>query len=156
MPTRLVCAFVVAAVLTTLAPAVAPPGSLDARHIRVLLRRLDSESFRTRLRADTELRAMGKGVLPLLRAEHERTDSLEVRDRLTVMIHDLTIDERVGQLVKLLGDKDALNRARADYALRHAGAGVVPLLKKEMRPELGGEQRKQMEKIITEMTPRTR
>lgn len=156
MPTRLVCAFVVAAVLTTLAPAVAPPGSLDARHIRVLLRRLDSESFRTRLRADTELRAMGKGVLPLLRAEHERTDSLEVRDRLTVMIHDLTIDERVGQLVKLLGDKDALNRARADYALRQAGASVVPLLKKEMRPELGGEQRKQMEKIIAEMTPRAR
>ena len=156
MRTRQICALVAAAVLTTLATAVAPPGIPDAEQVRVLLRRLDSDSFRTRLRADNELRGMGKGVLPLLRAEHERTDSLEVRDRLTNMIHDLTIDERVGQLVKLLGDKDALNRTRADYALRQAGAGVVPLLKKELRPELGGEQRKQMEKIIAEMTPRTR
>ena len=156
MRTCLICAFVAIAVLTPLAPAAAPPGSLDAKHVRVLLRRLDSDNFRTRLRADNDLRAMGKGVLPLLRAEHERTESLEVRDRLTVMIHDLTIDERIGQLVKLLGDKDALNRTRADYALRQAGAGVVPLLKKEMRPELGREQRKQMEKIIAEMTPRGR
>ena len=152
MPTRLACAFVVAFV--TFAPAAAPPTGPDARHVRVLLRRLDSDHFSTRLRADDELRAMGKSALPYLRAELGRTKSAEVRDRLGVMIRDLTIDERVGQLVELLGDKDARMRARADYALRQAGAGVVPLLRQEMRPELGGEQRKRIEKIIAELTPR--
>jgi hypothetical protein len=153
MPSRLACTFVVA-IMTSLAPAAAPPAGPDAQHVRVLLRRLDSDHFSTRLRADDELRTIGKGVLPYLRTEHERTQSPEVRDRLAVMIRDLTIDERVGQLVKLLGDKDAQMRARADYALRQAGAGVVPLLRQEMRPELGGEQRKQIEKIIAELTPR--
>ena len=152
MQTRLACAFVVA--LATLAPAAAPPNGPDAKHVGVLLRRLDSDRFSTRLRADNELRSMGKPVLPHLRAEQARTKSPEVRDRLTVMIRDLTIDERVGQLVKLLGDKDARMRASADYALRQAGAGVVPLLKKEMGPALGGAQRKQIEKIIAELTPR--
>ena len=151
MPTRLACAFVV--VLTGLTPAAAPPPGPDAGHVRVLLRRLDADAFSTRLRADGELRAMGKRVLPLLRAEQARTDSAEVRDRLTVMIRDLTIDERVGQLVELLGDKNARERARAEYALHQAGAGVVPLLRREMRPELGGEQRKRIEKIIAELTP---
>ena len=155
MPTRLVCALIVA-VVTTLAPAAAPPAGPDAKHVGVLMRRLDSDDFSTRLRADDELRAMGKRVLPYVRAEHERTESPEVRDRLTVMIRDLTIDERVGQLVKLLADDDAQTRARADYALRQAGASVVPLLRQEMRPELGGEQRKQIEKIIAELSPRTR
>ena len=154
MPTRLAIAFVVALVITTFAAGAAPPTGPDAKHIRLLMRQLDSDTFSTRLRADNELRAMGKSVLPYLRAEHEQTDSLEVRDRLRVMIRDLTIDERIGQLIKSLGDKDAQERARADYALRQAGAGVVPLLKQEMRPELGGEQRKRIEKIITELTPR--
>ena len=147
-------AFAVAVVFTSLAVGAAPPTVLDAGHVRELLIQLDSDAFSTRLHADNELRAMGKSVLPFLRTEHEKTDSLEVRDRLRLMIRDLTIDERIGQLVKRLGDKDALERARADYALRQAGAGIVPLLKQEMRPELGGEQRKRIEKIITELTPR--
>ena len=53
MPTRLVCALVVAA-FTTLAPAAAPPAGPDAKHIRTLMRRLDSDDFSTRLRADDE------------------------------------------------------------------------------------------------------
>jgi hypothetical protein len=72
------------------------------------------------------------------------------------MIRDLTIDERVGQLVQLLDDKDAQMRARADYALRQAGAGVVPLLQKEVRPELGREHRQRLEKIIAELAPSRR
>jgi hypothetical protein len=152
MPTRLACAFVLA--LPGLSLAAAPPTGPDAEHVRVLLRRLDAEQFATRLRADGELRAMGKGVLPLLRAEQVRTDSAEVRDRLMVMIRDLTIDERVGRLVTLLGDANARERARAEYALRQAGAGVVPLLKRELGPDLAGERRKQIEKIIAELTPR--
>jgi HEAT repeat protein len=153
MPTRLACAFVVAFV-TGLVPAAAPPTGPDAQHVRVLLRRLDSDYFSMRLRADNELRAMGKCVLPHLRVEHARSRSVEVRDRLAVMIRDLTIDERIGQLVELLGDKDVQMRARAIHALRQAGAGVVPLLRQEIRPELSGEQRKQIEKIIAELTPR--
>ena len=152
MPTRLACAFVV--VLTGLTPAAAPPPGPDAGHVRVLLRRLDADAFSTRLHADEDLRAMGKRVLPMLRAEQARTDSAEVRDRLTVMIRDLTIDERVGQLVELLGDKNARQRARAEYALHQAGAGVVPLLRQEIRPDTGGEQRKRIEKIIADLTPR--
>ena len=97
---------------------------------------------------------MGKGVLPLLRAEQARTESPEVRDRLAIMIRDLTIDERVGKLVAQLGDKNARERAGAEYALHQAGAGVVPLLRREMRPDLGGEQKKRIEKIIAELTPR--
>ena len=120
----------------------------------MLLHRLDADQFSTRLRADGELRAMGKRVLPLLRAEQARTDSAEVRDRLTVMIRDLTIDERVAQLVVMLGNKNTLERDRAEYALHLAGAGVVPLLRREMRPELGDEQKKRIGKIIAELTPR--
>ena len=73
--------------------------------------------------------------------------------RLGRIVHDLTIDERVGALVHLLADGDAQTRERADWALRQGGAAVVPLLKKELRPDLSAEQRRRLEKIIAELAP---
>lgn len=158
MQTRRFCAFalVVIGLVASVASAVAPPSSLNARQVRTLIRRLDHESFDKRLAADNALREMGKPVVPYLRDELTRTDSLEVRHRLEVMVRDLTIDERLGQLVKQLGDKDARMRARADYALRQAGSAVVPLLQTQISNEPEGQRRRQMEKIVTELTNRRR
>lgn len=133
--------------------AAAPPATVEPGMVKALLKKLDSDSFPTRQKADERLRAMGKIVLPHLKEEMARTRSLEVRWRLGRIIHDLTIDERVGALVQLLGDKDAQTRERADWALRQAGASVVPLLQKEIKPQMTAEQRRRMQKIIAELAP---
>jgi hypothetical protein len=132
--------------------AAAPPVRLDSAHVKVLLRKLDADSFHTRQKADESLRALGKAVLPLLREELTCTTSLEVRFRLNRMVHDLTLDERIPGLVQMLGNTDAQNCAQAEHALRQAGAVVVPLLKKELTPTLEGEQRKRLERIIAELS----
>ena len=151
MRSRLTCAIVL--MFCSLVPAAAPPTCVDAREVEVLVRMLDDDNFHTRERADVALRAMGRPVLPHLRAEHGRTPSREVRDRIASMVRDLTVDERIGQLVTMLGDGDALTRARADYALRHAGVGVVPLLR-EAQPTLDRDQRARVERIIADLEPR--
>jgi len=135
-------------------PAAAPPARVDPALLGGLFRKLDAEDFFVRQKADADLRAMGKRVVAALREEMDRTRSLEVRWRLSRMVHDLTIDERVGDLVRLLNDSDAHMRERAGYALRQAGPGVVPLLRKELKPELASEQRRRLEKIITELAGR--
>src|SRR5215831_12311162 len=143
MPFRHACAalFLVPAALC----AAAPPAGIDPARVKALLRRLDHDSFEARQRADESLRALGKPAVPYLRAEMDRARSLEVRWRLGRIVHDLTIDERVGALVHLLGDGDPQTRERADWALRRGGSAVVPLLKKELHPEMPAEQRRRLE-----------
>jgi hypothetical protein len=138
--------------------AAAPPAGLDLLEVRRMLRKLDADSFHTRQKADDALRAMGKGVVPLLTAERERTSSLEVRSRLSRMIHDLTIDERIPSLVQMLDHANPQFGAQAEFALRQAGASVVPLLQKELRDLQGhtepnvATRRKRLEKIIAELS----
>ena len=152
MPIRLAGAVLVLTVAGL--PAAAPPARVDPALLGGLFRKLDADDFFVRQKADAELRGMGKRVVSALRGEVERTRSLEVRWRLGRMVHDLTIDERVGDLVRLLNDNDAHMRARADYALRQAGPGVVPLLRRELKPDLAIEQKKRLEKLITELAGR--
>jgi hypothetical protein len=154
MVSRLSCTTVLLVILVNVAGVrgAAPPAGVDSAHVKLLLHRLDAESFHTRQKADETLRAMGKRVLPLLKEELARTSSLEVRHRLERMIHDLTIDERIPGLVKMLGDHDPRFGDQAEYTLRQAGACVVPLLQKELTPALDGQRRKRIEKIIAELT----
>src|SRR5690349_16541736 len=126
-------------VLPAALPAAAPPAGLDPDRVQALLRRLDHDRFEVRQRADEALRACGRAVVPCLRSEIERARSLEVRWRLGRIVHDLTMDERVGPLVQLLGDGDPQTRERADWALRRGGAAVVPLLRKELRGDLSAD-----------------
>jgi hypothetical protein len=153
MQSRLCCtAFLVIFVPIAGPRAAAPPVGVDGARVKVLLHRLDADSFHTRQKADDTLRAMGKVVLPMLREERGRTASLEARYRLDRMIHDLTIDERIPGLVHMLGNDNPQNFAQAEYALRQAGACVVPLLRKELKPTLDGQKRKRIEKIIAELS----
>jgi hypothetical protein len=154
MPSRLCCTAVFFVILVSAAGlrAAAPPGGVDAAQVKVLLHRLDADSFHTRQKADDTLRAMGKAVLPMLREELARTQSLEVRYRLERIVHDLTIDERIGDLVQMLGHENGQFCDQAEYALRQAGAAVVPLLKQALKPTLDGKRRKRIEKIIAELS----
>jgi hypothetical protein len=145
------------ALLVTVAVAgflrgAAPPARMNPARVRVLLRKLDADNFFTRQRADEALRGLGKPVLPLLRAERQRTTSLEVRDRLDRMMRDLTFDEQVADLVRMLGHASRENRDQADQVLRRSGPAVVPLLKKELKGELDGRCRARLEKIIAELS----
>jgi hypothetical protein len=132
--------------------AACPPPGVDRARVQVLLRKLDADNFFTRQRADATLRGMGKAVLPLLRAERERTTSCEVRDRLDRMMRDLTFDEQVPTLVRLLGHVNTALGAQADSALRQAGVAIVPLLKKELQGELDAPSRARVEKLIAELS----
>jgi hypothetical protein len=132
--------------------AAAPPGDVNPFRVRVLLRKLDADSFHTRQKADETLRGMGPRVVPLLQAELERTSSPEVRFRLSEMVQDLTIGERIPALVRMLGHDNPQFGAQAEHALRQAGASVVPLLRKELRPTLDANRRKRLEKIIAELS----
>jgi DNA-binding MarR family transcriptional regulator len=136
--------------------AAAPPARIDPARVARLLHRLDAENFHVRQKADTTLRSLGRKVLPLLREELARTRSLEVRFRLRRMVEDLTFDERIPDLVKLLGHGDPQCGERAEYALRQAGASVVPLLRKELTPSLDAEQRKRLQKIIDDLSSQQR
>jgi HEAT repeat protein len=134
------------------ARAAAPPSG--HAEIAVLIRRLDDDRFATRHRADEALRGYGADALPLLRRHLARTTSAEVRHRLRHIIHDLSADERIAELVRLLGDPDSERRAQADWHLRLYGKAAVPLLKKELTPTLDAERRQHVERLISELSAR--
>ena len=150
------CALGLVVPLTTSLPAAAPPASPSPARVEVLLRQLDDDNFFTRLRADNSLRAMGKPVLPLLRAERERTTSLEVRERLDRMLRDLTFDEQVPNLVRLLSHANTQFRDQAEGVLLRASTSIVPLLKKELKGESNAEGRARLERIIAELSGQRR
>jgi hypothetical protein len=154
MKTVLSCALCLVVLVTSGLPlkAAAPPGEVDRARVKVLLRKLDADNFFTRQRADGQLRALGKAVLPLLREERERTTSFEVRDRLDRMMRDLTFDEQIPTLVRLLGHASPVLGDQADRALRQAGLAVVPLLKKELNGNLDAPIRARVEKIIADLS----
>lgn len=130
----------------------APPERVNAALVEKLLASLDDDSFDVRQEADERLRGLGKAVVGKLKAALAATRSLEVRARLGRIVHDLTIDERVGELTRQLGDGDAETRERATWSLRKAGACVVPWLRGELSPEMPAEQRRRVESLITELT----
>lgn len=132
--------------------AAGPPVGVDRARVKVLLRRLDADNFFTRQRADEALRALGKPVLPLLREERERTTSFEVRDRLDRMLRDLTYDEEVSRLVRLLGHANPQFRDLAARALRQSGTSVLPLLRREFEAERDLQARNRLAQIITELS----
>jgi HEAT repeat protein len=124
---------------------------VDAGRVNRLVEQLDDDSFDVRQEADERLRSIGKAAVPQLRDALARTRSLEVRARLRRMVHDLTIDERVGELARQLADEDAATRERAAWALRKAGPCVVPWLQRELTGELPSEQRRRVETLIAEL-----
>lgn len=144
---------VVLLLIPALAPAAGPPNRVDRVRLGELFNQLDDDAFAVRHKADGEIRGMGKVALPALKAELARTKSLEVRTRLRRIVADLSFDERVDGLVKLLGDHDTLTRERAAWTLRQAGTAVVPMLQKVLSPEMPREQRTRVEKIIAELAP---
>lgn len=145
-------AVIVTLVIASTASAAAPPERVDAALIAELVVRLDDDSFDVRQQSDECLRAMGKAVVGRLKAAMAGTRSLEVRARLRRIVRDLTIDERVGELTRQLGDGDAEERDRAAWTLRKAGPCVVPWLRNELRLEMPAEQRKRVESLIAELT----
>ena len=131
--------------------AAAPPER--SRHVAELVRKLDDDRFTVRQRADRALRKLGRPVVPQLRVELERTRSVEVRWRLTRIVYDLTVDERLPDLIRALGDSRADLREMADWELRRYGKAIVPLLRKELTPKLEKDQRVRLERIIAELSP---
>jgi hypothetical protein len=136
--------------------AAAPPARIDPAGVKVLLHKLDADSFHVRQKADETLRKLGKKVVPMLEQELARTESVEVRFRLRHMVEDLTIDQRIPGLVKLLGHTNPQFCDQAEFALRQAGASAVPLLRKELKSSLDTEQRKRLEKIIDDLAMQQR
>lgn len=133
--------------------AAAPPGGPDAGRVAALVRDLDDDDFFVRKKADDALRAMGKEVVPLLKAERERATSLEVKHRLDGINEALTVGERIATWVRLLNHANPQFREQADLSLRQAGATALPLLKRELKAELDGQCRARLEKIIGELDP---
>ncbi len=134
------------------ADAAAPPASLA--EIDVLVARLDDDHFAVRRRADEALRKLGKPALPVLRAHLANAKSVEVHQRLTAMIDDLTSEQRVAELVRQLGDQRSEPRNAADWHLRRYGKAVIPLLKKELTPTLDQDRRKHLERLIADLSTR--
>jgi hypothetical protein len=133
------------------ARAAAPPDR--GRHVAELVRQLDDDRFTVRQRADRALRKLGRPVVPQLRLELEHTKSVEVRWRLTRIIYDLTVDERLPDLIRALGDSHADLREMADWELRRYGKAIVPLLRKELTAKLDKDRRVRLERIIAELSP---
>jgi HEAT repeat protein len=129
-----------------------PSSAVNRARVKVLLRKLDDDSFFTRQRADENLRALGKAVVPLLRAERERTTSFEVRERLDRMLGELTFDEQVPDLVRLLGHANLQFRDHAEAVLLRAGSSILPLLKQQRQGELSAEGRTRLEKVIAALS----
>jgi HEAT repeat protein len=152
MSRRAICVCVVLLSVLPVLNAAAPPAEIDSTQVKKLFRQLDHDEFAVRQQADETLRAMGKLVVSALKQEMERSRSLEVRWRLGRMINDLTLDERVEVLVKLLGDGDSQMRDRAEWTLRQGGSAVVPMLQKELKPRLTQQHRQRLQKIISELT----
>jgi HEAT repeat protein len=154
MKAGLSCAAAVVALAALSAPlfAAAVPVSVNPARVKVLLKKLDADNFFVRQKADKALRAMGKPVLPLLKAEREKTKSLEVRYRLDRMMQDLTYDERIAEWVRLLGHANPQYREQAGQALRHAGTDVLPILKRELNSDLDAQGKARLEKIIDELS----
>ena len=144
---RRFCAAVVLA-LTIPLIAAGPPNRLDTKRISVLMRDLDDDDFHVRKKADDELRAMGKAVLPLLEAERARSRSLEVRYRIDRIKVALTADDQISGWVRLLNHDDPQFREQASQALRYAGPPIVPLLKKEIGRASDSQCKARLEKVI--------
>lgn len=131
--------------------AAAPRPPLNSDRITALLEALDHDCFDVRQKADEELRSMGRAVMPYLRDEQLRTPSAEVKDRLTRMLNDLNVHERIPQLVQMLGDKDQRFRAHAERALRNVPVEQLPTLEAELKKGKG-EPRRLLQRIIADIS----
>jgi HEAT repeat protein len=131
--------------------AAAPPVAINSDRVTTLLEALDDDSFDVRQSADEELRAMGRAVVGYLRDEHLRTQSPEVRDRLSRMIHDLNVHERIPHLVRMLTHKDERFRTHAERALRNVPPAELPALEAELKKG-SGEGRRKLERIIADIS----
>jgi hypothetical protein len=142
--------------LTVTAGAAGPPPASTAASVATLIKKLDADSFRTRQRADSALRAMGPAVLPYVREELARTRSFEVRHRLQLIEGHLTAGDRISALVHELGHSDKRIARHADQTLRNNGPAVVPLLKKELNDGMTAKHRQRLEKIIDDLSETSR
>jgi hypothetical protein len=145
--------FAVAALLVaaSLGRAAAPPVGVDCARVSALLQALDDDDFDTRQSADEELRGMGRAVVAYLQEEHLRTPSPEVKARLGFMIRDLTLGERIPELVKMLSHADGRFRSHAEVTLRKVSVEDLPALEAELvkgRPEC----RRIIQRIIADVS----
>lgn len=134
-------------------PAAGPRFTIDSFRVTALLESLDDDNFEVRQQADEELRQMGKAVVAYLREEHLRTKSPEVKDRLGRMIRDLSVHERIPQLVEMLSHKDQRFRTHAHRTLRNVSLDQLPVLEAEL-VKRNGEGRQQLQQIIAELSTR--
>lgn len=151
MPMTARFALFAALLLAAAAPAAAPPRQVDSDRVTVLLQMLDDDDFETRRAADDELRTLGRAVLPYLHDEHLRTASLEVRDRLGRMIRDLTVDERVPDLVKMLTHAEGRFRIHAAHCLRQLGPDQLPALEAALDRAASPSGRQLLQQLIAEL-----
>lgn len=143
----------------TLCPAfaVAPLNAFDPHQIADLFRKLDHDSFTVRQKADDELRSFGKCVLPVIREQMTRTQSVEVRSRLQRIERDFTVEERVAEVARLLGNNDKRMRDDAEKMLRAAGPSVLPVLRQmEGSDSLTAGHRRQLRQLIDELAALSR
>lgn len=142
---------VLALFLIPAAFAAAPPALIDPIRVAALVELLDDDAFDARQAADRELRRIGKPLLPLLRQEQARATSHEVRDRLTRIVRDLTADDALPHLLRLLTHKDARYRDHAHHALGKLTPDHLPALEAALQRGQEAEGRAVLEKLITEM-----
>ena len=141
------------ALLAALVPFGTPRAAAPAipkAHVDELLTQLDDDDFFVRHKADKELRALGRGVVPRLLAERVTTPSLEVRHRIDKMTESLTPVERLNGWARLLSHPDRRCRDKADEALRQACPAALPALLK-MKGTLDEQCRVRLDKMIEEM-----
>jgi hypothetical protein len=145
--------FLAVALGLTLTPrllAVAPP-QIDRARVAALLAQLDDDDYDRRLEADQALRRGTRLILPLLHNELARTSSLEVRKRVEGIIRELTADEHVPELVRLLAERQPDIREQADWELRRFGKVIVPLLRKELETASDEGLRRHLAQLIDDL-----
>jgi hypothetical protein len=140
----------VALVLPARTNACAPP-PLDRDRLTALIEQLDDEDYDRRAEADRVLRGSTKLAVPFLQRELDRHSSLEVRKRLEGIIRELSADEHVPELVRLLAERQPDIHEQADFELRRFGKVIVPLLKNELKTAADDALRQRLERLIQDL-----
>ena len=100
-------------------PAVKPLTDEEAKKAEGLIKRLGDEQFKVRDQAFTQLKAMGRGILPILK-KHAKDPDLEVRARVAQLIAEFekaaqaenNPDDKLAKLKKELVEHNKIYMAK--------------------------------------------